>query len=50
MNNKVEICQKVAKDAANKLQINFSKAKNNFLKYAKAGFPVFLRDGNESIT
>lgn len=41
MNNKVEICQKVAKDAANKLQINFSKAKNTCVKYARAGFPVF---------
>jgi hypothetical protein len=41
MNNKVEICQKVAKDAANKLQTSFSKAKNTCLKYARAGFPVF---------
>jgi hypothetical protein len=41
MNNKVEICQKVAKDAANKLQTGFSKAKNTFLKYTRAGFPVF---------
>ncbi len=41
MNNKVEICQKVAKDAANKLQNNFSKVKNACLKYTRAGFPVF---------
>lgn len=41
MNNKVEICQKAAGRAAQKLQINFSKAKNNCLKYAKAGLLVF---------
>jgi hypothetical protein len=39
MNNKVEICQKVAKDAAKKLQKDFSKTKNTCLKYAKGDFP-----------
>jgi hypothetical protein len=39
MNNKEENCQKAAKAAADKLQTGLSKAKNNFLKYARAGFP-----------
>ena len=41
MNNKIEICQKAADCAAQKLQISLSKAKNTCLKYTKAGLPVF---------
>lgn len=39
--NKIEICEKAAGSAGEKLQTNFSKAKNTCLKYAKAGLPVF---------
>ena len=41
MNNKVEICLNAARYAAQKLQMGFSKAKNNCLKYTRAGLPVF---------
>jgi len=41
MNNKVEICQKIAKGAVNKLRINLSKAKNTCWNYTRAGLPVF---------
>lgn len=41
MNNKVEICQKTAKGAVNKLRTNLSKAKNTCLNYTRAGLPVF---------
>lgn len=40
MNNKVEFCQKCAKRAAHKLKTNLSGAKEIFIKYGKAGFPV----------
>ncbi len=45
MNNKVEICQKTARDAAQRLQINFPKAVNTCLQYARAGLPVFALMG-----
>lgn len=41
MNNKVEIRLNAARCAAQKLQMGFSKAKNNCLKYTRAGLPVF---------
>lgn len=41
MNKKQEIWNNAARNAADKLQINFSKAKDTFLKYTKAGLPVF---------
>lgn len=40
MNNKVEFCQKAAKCAAHKIKTNFSGAKEIFIKYGTAGFPV----------
>ncbi|CAN5462070.1 hypothetical protein BH10ACI1_BH10ACI1_01990 [soil metagenome] len=40
MNNKVEICKKVAGVAASKLKTNLSGAKENFLKYGKASLPA----------
>ena len=41
MNNKVEICLNAAGSTAQKLQMGFSKAKNIYLKYIRAGLPVF---------
>ncbi len=45
MNNKIEIWNKAVKDAARKLRINFSKAKNTCLNYTRAGLPVFALMG-----
>ena len=39
--NKIEICQRAVKNAANKLRTNLSKAKNTCLNYTRAGLPVF---------
>ena len=41
MNNKIEIWNKAVRQAAHKLQNNFSKTKNTCLQYTKAGLPVF---------
>lgn len=41
MNNKIEIWNKAVTNAAHKLPTGFSKARNVFTKYAKAGLPVF---------
>ena len=41
MNTKIENCQKIAESTAHNFLINFSKAKNAFLQYTKAGLPVF---------
>ncbi len=41
MKKKSEIRNKAVNHPALQLQTNFSKAKNTFLKYTKAGLPVF---------
>ena len=41
MNNKVEMWNKAVKDAARKLRVGFSEAKNICLNYTRAGLPVF---------
>ena len=40
MNNKVEICKKAAGVAAQKVKINFSNAKEIFIKYGKVSLPA----------